>query len=148
MEGDIKTAMPVNILQITDTHIHDMDVSDFYGTQPLQTLNQAIRHALANTPKIDYVVVTGDLSHEGGETSAEYLKTCLQQFDCPVYVTPGNHDDANIIERYLLCDQITMPVEVQLEHWQLLFADSHIDAEVHGHINDYTLKQLNQTTWE
>ena len=136
--------MPDCILQITDTHIHDKDVRNFYGTRPNQSLDHVIRHALTNIPKIDYVVVTGDLTHEGGEASARHLKTSLQQFDCPVYVTPGNHDDARIIEHYLLDDQIAMPEQIQLEHWQLLFADSHIDKQVHGQIKDQTLEQLNR----
>lgn len=136
--------MPVNILQITDTHIHDMDVRDFYGTRPRQSLDQVIQYALTDIPKIDYVVVTGDLSHEGSERAAEVLKKCLMQFDCPVYVTPGNHDDTHIIEQYLLNDQITQPEQIQLDHWQLLFADSHLDGQVHGRISEHTFKQLNR----
>jgi len=135
--------MSVHILQITDTHIHDTDVNDFYGTRPRQSLNHVIQHALSNTPKIDYVVVTGDLTHDGGEASAKFLKRCLQQFICPIYVTPGNHDDLHIIENYLLGEQITMPKHIQLEHWQLLFADSHIQDQVHGQISDQNLHHLN-----
>ncbi|MFW2374400.1 MAG: metallophosphoesterase [Gammaproteobacteria bacterium] len=136
--------MPVNILQITDTHIHDTDVRDFYGSRPNQALNHVIQHALTHIPKIDYVVVTGDLSHDGGEASARHLKHSLQQFDCPIYVTPGNHDDAQIIKNYLLADQITMPQHIQLEHWQLLFVDSHLDDQVYGQISDHALLQLNR----
>lgn len=134
--------MSNTILQLTDTHIHDTDVDDFYGTSPNQSLNRVIQHALSNNPKIDYVVVTGDLSHDGGEASARHLKHSLQQFNCPIYVTPGNHDDAHIIKHYLLDDQIKMPDHIQLANWQLLFADSHLEGQVHGQISDQCLQQL------
>jgi len=136
--------MPITILQITDTHIHDLDVIDFYGMQPRASLEQVINHARTHIPDIDYVVVTGDLTHEGGEAAAEHLKYNLQQFKCPVYVTPGNHDDAHIIEHYLLDDQIVMPEQIQLDDWQLLFVDSHVDQQVHGQISEHSLIKLNQ----
>lgn len=146
--GRAKKYMPFTLLQITDTHIHDTDVIDFYGTRPIQSLNHVIQHALTHLPEIDSVVVTGDLTHEGTEASAEQLKHSLKQFNCPVYVTPGNHDDAYVLEHYLLDEQISLPNHIELEHWQLLFADSHVDAQVHGQLSDQQLAQLNQQLWK
>lgn len=136
--------MAVNILQITDTHIHDLDVTDFYDIQPGATLDQVIRHAVNNSPNIDLVVVTGDLTHDGGKAAALRLKQALQAFNCPIFIIPGNHDDERIIRHYLLDDQIQMVQQYQLEHWQLLFVDSHIQGQVHGEVTEQSMHDVRQ----
>jgi len=134
--------MSISLIQITDTHIHDQQNSSFKKTYPDVSLNKIIQHALHNVNNIHCVVVTGDLTHEGTKSACTRLADLLSQFDCPVYVTPGNHDSDDQIRQHLLNKKINMPENIETEHWQLLFADSHIENQAAGLISDIRLKKL------
>ncbi|HEY9050446.1 MAG TPA: putative molybdenum carrier protein [Gammaproteobacteria bacterium] len=128
--------MPVTLIQLTDTHIHDEANACFKDTYPYQYLQRIIHQILFRHGQPDYVVVTGDLTHDGNEASCQHLAQLLSAFDCPVYVTAGNHDETQTIHQHLLINNISMPDLVELNHWQLLFADSHIEYETGGEIAD------------
>jgi 3',5'-cyclic-AMP phosphodiesterase len=134
--------MPITIIQITDTHIHDQENINFKNTSPDIYLNRIIKHAQHNFKHIDCVVVTGDLTHDGSEKSCKKLSEYLHLFNCPVYITLGNHDFTDIVNEHLLDEQISMPEQISMGCWQLLFADSHIEGEVSGYINQTTIDLL------
>jgi len=134
--------MPITIIQITDTHIHDQDNANFNNTYPDIYLKRIIRHAQNKFKKIDYAVITGDLTHDGSAKACKKLSASLKLFDCPIYVTPGNHDFSTVISESLLDEKISMPEHILLDNWQLLFADSHIDGKVSGFINQSTINNI------
>jgi len=134
--------MPITLVQITDTHIHDQQDVLFKNIQPDISLAQVIKHAKQNSSNIDYVVITGDLTHDGTSVACNRLADLLNQFDCPVYVTLGNHDTTDIIKQHLLNHRISMPEKIETDHWQLLFADSHIENQTAGLLTDYSIKKL------
>lgn len=134
--------MTITLLQLTDTHIHDHADTAFKNSHPDASLNTLIQHAKINLKNIDYVMVTGDLTHDGTEESCKRLKSLLSQFDCPVAVTPGNHDTTTVIQQHLLNSHIIMPNLIETDYWQLLFADSHIENQAHGFISDNSLQRL------
>ncbi|TNF36974.1 MAG: hypothetical protein EP315_03455, partial [Gammaproteobacteria bacterium] len=136
--------MPVRLIQLTDTHIHDDASACFKDTWPYEYLQRMIRQIHVRQERPDYVVVTGDLTHDGGAASCEHLAQLLMQFDCPVHVTAGNHDEARIIRQHLLVHNISMPDKLKLDHWQVLFADSHIEFETAGEVAATTLASLTQ----
>ncbi len=136
--------MPVKLIQITDTHIHDLPTTEFYQGRPDQSLQRIVRHAKHCAPDIDAVIVTGDLTHDGGAQACQHLQTLLADFDCPVYVTLGNHDVGTTIRQHLLNQQISQPTSVTIGHWQLLFADSHVDHQVSGWVDPARLDEINQ----
>ncbi len=135
--------MPITIIQITDTHIHDQENISFKNTWPDIYLNRIIRHAQYNFNDIDCAVVTGDLTHDGSAKACNKLSASLNLFNCPVYVTLGNHDSYHVISENLLSHHISMPEHISLHHWQLLFADSHVEGKVSGFINQSTIKNIN-----
>ncbi len=137
--------MPVTLIQLTDTHIHDQVDACFKDTDPHQYLQRIIHQVLFRHGQPDYVVVTGDLTHDGGEASCQHFVQLLSAFDCPVYVTAGNHDEAQIIRQHLLINNISMPDKIELDHWQLLFADSHIEYETGGEITSSQIDELRLT---
>ena len=134
--------MTISLVQITDTHIHDQQDASFKNTQPDFSLNQLIKHVQQNLRRIDYVVVTGDLTHDGTAAACKRLAVLLNQFDCPVYVTLGNHDATDIIQQHLLDRHISMPERIETDYWQLLFADSHIENQTAGLLTDQCIKKL------
>lgn len=136
--------MPIRLVQITDTHIHDQPGIDFKGTQPDLYLRRIVQHIKHTLGAIDALILTGDIVHDSGEAACRLVAECLRPLDCPVYVTLGNHDDSRIIKEHLLDDKFIMPGVIELERWQLLFTDSHIEQQTHGCIGDDDLLRLQE----
>lgn len=134
--------MRTTLVQITDTHIHDQAAAEFKGSRPLEYLQRILRHIQYFFAQPDALIITGDITHDGGADACHWLQRALHEVPCPVYVTPGNHDEQTVIEQHLLNDHITMPDRILLNNWQLLFADSHLDRQTHGHINEQRQQQL------
>jgi Icc protein len=134
--------MTITLVQITDTHIHDQQEAMLGDTHPDTSLHEVIRHAIHHCPNIDSVVLTGDLTHDGTAAACKRLGALLSPFNCPVYITLGNHDCTDIIQQHLLSKRIAMPERIEMKHWQLLFVDSHIEDQVAGLIKDLDIKRL------
>jgi Icc protein len=136
--------MPITIVQITDTHIHDQPLADFKGTQPDLYLRRVLRHIRQAVKHFDCLVLTGDITHDGSADACRQLTQLLDPIDCPIYLTPGNHDQLQIIEAHLLSTRIEIPERIELGHWQLLFADSHVEGRTAGRITEASMRRLEQ----
>jgi Icc protein len=136
--------MRTTLVQITDTHIHDQPDTDFKGTRPDLYLQRLLRHVLYHLGQPDALILTGDLTHDGGAAACRHLAECLQVIDCPIYITPGNHDDDATLREHLLDERISMPEQIELRDWRLLFADSHITGQTHGEISPRDLQRIEQ----
>lgn len=76
---------PFRFALFTDTHIST--------SNPLAT--EDLRNAVNDVnafPDIDFVLVSGDVTHSGDTTSLKVAKSLLQTLKVPFYVLPGNHD--------------------------------------------------------
>jgi 3',5'-cyclic AMP phosphodiesterase CpdA len=79
------------IAQITDLHLgFDADGPDEPNARRLAATLEAI---LAQRPRPDLLLVTGDLTERGAPASYRRLKQMLAQTPIPACLTVGNHDD-------------------------------------------------------
>ena len=79
--------------QITDPHIK-ADRKLAYGrVDTAAYLEAAIQHMNSLHPKVDVVLLTGDLTDMGRMEEYETLRPLLDQLDMPWYPVPGNHDE-------------------------------------------------------
>lgn len=85
---------PVLIGQLTDTHVLAVDDTE---TEAFVDNNARLADALASigreTPALDAVVMTGDLTDDGRPEQYDALVDLLAVADVPLLVLPGNHDD-------------------------------------------------------
>jgi 3',5'-cyclic-AMP phosphodiesterase len=63
-----------------------------YGLDPAQRLSAAIETINDDHRDIDFVIVTGDLAHNGERAAYEHLRTVLAELRAPVILMLGNHD--------------------------------------------------------
>ena len=136
--------MPTTLVQITDTHIHDQPGADFKGTRPDHYLRRILAHIKHSLSHVDALVLTGDITHDGSAAACRQLATLLDDIPCPVYLTLGNHDDEACIRQHLLNGHISMPDEIHLGQWQLLFADSHVPGMTGGRIAPASIEFINK----
>lgn len=83
------------IAQISDTHISLPGVGPdaLFGTAA--HLRSAVDHLQRLPSPIDALIVSGDLVDAGSREEYGRLRSLLEPLDVPVYLAPGNHDDAS-----------------------------------------------------
>ena len=82
-------AKPVLLAQISDLHIG----ANENGVDPVPRL-EAVVEAVRSLPnQADAVLVSGDLTHDGGQPELQLARQLLERLDAPLHVMPGNHDD-------------------------------------------------------
>ena len=89
------------VAQITDTHIKPngrlaygnvLDASSY--------LKKVVKHCNDFYPKIDLVIVTGDLTDAGNIEEYEEFNKIMADLNIPWLVIPGNHDNKYILMEY------------------------------------------------
>jgi 3',5'-cyclic-AMP phosphodiesterase len=81
----------VRFVVLTDTHFVPRGCM-LYGLDPAQRLSAAIETINDDQLDIDFVIVTGDLAHNGERAAYEHLRTVLAELRAPVILMLGNHD--------------------------------------------------------
>lgn len=132
----------MKIVQITDCHLLEDPQQTFCGICPDQHLKQVIAAAQQQQP--DLVLLTGDCSQDASPQSYQRIADYFKVFNCPVYAIPGNHDDADIFQQYMLSDNIQHTTSLTLNDWQIVFLDSVIPGETPGHLKEKQFEILEQ----
>ena len=81
------------LCQLSDPHVTAEDRLAYGVVDTGPMLVRCVEQILRATPRVDAVLITGDLVDLG--TAEEYarLRSILQRLPMPVYLLPGNHDD-------------------------------------------------------
>lgn len=92
----------MNFLHISDIHYRSSYPGGPGGYEkmltqmqcPLKFLRESLKEAMREAA-IDVVLLSGDLTEEGSAEDYRTLKACIMETtgDCPVIITPGNHDN-------------------------------------------------------
>jgi 3',5'-cyclic AMP phosphodiesterase CpdA len=81
----------VKFVVLTDTHFVPRGQM-LYGLDPAQRLSKAIETINRDHADIDFVIVTGDLAHNGEPAAYDHLKSVLAKLRAPAFLMLGNHD--------------------------------------------------------
>ncbi|MFA9382105.1 MAG: metallophosphoesterase, partial [Acetanaerobacterium sp.] len=93
----------MNTMGIRFVHMSDLHFLEHYSKQGFEGFLEKSRHPRLNIRNglraekaqgLDFVLITGDLTQEGGDADFCSLKALLDEElgSIPVYVLPGNHD--------------------------------------------------------
>ena len=134
--------MALRVIQISDPHLYANKDAVLYGMNTYQSLLDVISSIQSSERELDFVVVTGDLVHDETKAGYQRLVTCLERFNLPCYVIPGNHDDPNIMRSEFSEGLVKWESRVCTKHWQCLFLNSHVAGEVAGVVDEQEYQQL------
>jgi 3',5'-cyclic AMP phosphodiesterase CpdA len=81
------------LAQISDLHIKRPGALAYRRVDTAAYLRRCVERLSAFAPRLDAVVVTGDLVDMGSIVEYEALKSLLAPLAMPVYLLVGNHDD-------------------------------------------------------
>lgn len=130
---------PIHVAQISDFHIRPPGVifADVVDTAAM--LRAAIDTLLAFSPKLDAVLVSGDLTNDGEAEAYAAIAPELARLPMPVYAVPGNHDNRERLEA--LCDVAEVGAgnpyrqfTADLGSLRLIALDSLVEGEGHGEL--------------
>ena len=82
---NILSILCLSFALLTDLHISTSN------PRPMEDLQRSIEDINQN-PKIEFVVVTGDLTESGDRASIEAVKAALDELKVPFYAASGNHE--------------------------------------------------------
>jgi 3',5'-cyclic AMP phosphodiesterase CpdA len=90
----------LNFLHLTDTHILQnykgslLEKIDGPNGNPTDFLIKILENVKSFTQKPDFILISGDLVHEGNVSDYAYFKQIIEDHlkDIPVYTALGNHD--------------------------------------------------------
>ncbi|MBO0334548.1 phosphodiesterase [Sneathiella sp. CAU 1612] len=137
------------IAQLSDSHVTlpEEDFAKLYD--PVTKLREAARHVNNSVNRPDLVFLTGDLVNTARAEEYEILREILPEFEMPVYLLPGNHDDCTLL-RKMFPDHDYLQKDGKLyyvvEGWPLKFIclDTNIHGKPQGHLGQEQLDWLEE----
>ncbi len=138
---------PLRLLQITDPHLLADPEGTLLGVRTRETFEAVLSHVRANHEQPHAVLATGDISQDGSDEAYRYFLSQTAFFDCPVFWFNGNHDHGPAMEQ-IIGGTESAAKRYRSHGWQLVFLDSSVPDQVHGHLSDAELAMLDEALSE
>ena len=137
--------MTLNVLHLTDTHVCATSPKELFGVNTDTSLRDVINDVKQRQLPVDLTLITGDLSHDEGETSYRKLHSMLQPLNSPLFYLPGNHDDPQVLAATL--ENTTQDGIFSFNHgqWCFVLLDTHKPGAIEGRLSKTTLAALGNT---
>lgn len=132
---------PINVLQITDTHLYAVHSGTLLKINTHGSLNKVLDSVAAHEPQIDLILATGDIAQDASPSSYQHFMKYMEKFDAPVRWVPGNHDSGDVMEEVAGEAGLSKKVEV-IGNWQFIMLDSSRVNHVDGYLGEAELKFL------
>lgn len=134
----------IKFIHITDTHLLDHPEDDFYGLNTKVSLDAVLYQCQTRYPDIDFMLFTGDISQTGNKQSYNIFQNIIQQYDCPVYCIPGNHDSPELLQDVIPdCPHDTINI-IPFDAYSLVLISSRVEGQNHGRVSHQCLQQLKE----
>ena len=131
---------PMLIAQLTDPHIKAGRAIAYGRVDTAALFEQSVDHVNKLTPKVDAVIVTGDLTDRGTPAEYDAVRPILDGLDCPYFVIPGNHDQPGNM-RAAFADHAYLPPSGPFLHYsvddlplRLIGLDTTVPGRPHGEL--------------
>ncbi|HEX7890596.1 MAG TPA: phosphodiesterase [Ramlibacter sp.] len=135
------------IVQLTDLHLRPPGELAEGRIDTARFLQQAVAAVLALPQTPHAWVITGDLADHGLPAEYRQLRELLAPLRCPVFLLPGNHDDAGPLrsecpEHAYLGTEGDVRYSVPVGDVQLIAVDTTVRGQPHGALDTDRLRWL------
>ena len=128
------------IAQLTDPHIKAGRDLAYGRVDTADLFERSVAHVNDLKPRVDAVIVTGDLTDQGSPEEYATIRPMLDRLECPYFLIPGNHDDpANL--RGAFADHTYLPPSGAFLHYviedmplRLIGLDTTVPGRPHGEL--------------
>lgn len=132
----------LHFIHITDTHLLDQSDETLHSLNTKLCFETVLSQSLKSYPKIDFILLTGDISQTGTKESYEIFKSIIQQYDLPIYCVPGNHDTPKLLQNVIPNSPNNSINVTQIGRFSLILISSYVENKHHGMITQQCLQQL------
>jgi len=132
----------MKLIQITDLHLSSQRGEHVHKADVWASFDAVLKCVKARSP--DLVIATGDLVDQPDLQSYALLREALLSLELPVIALAGNHDDPEMMDTYLMGDQIQAPEKLTQGCWQIDFIDSFLPGESGGYIDEVCLQRISR----
>jgi 3',5'-cyclic-AMP phosphodiesterase len=132
---------PILLAQLSDLHIG----ANENGVDPVPHLEAVVDAIRALPNEVDAVLVSGDLTHDGGQPEFQVARELLERLGVPLHVLPGNHDDRALLRKvFRLPGTSDEPVQysVDVGELRLVVFDSNVPGQDPGRYDPQRLRWL------
>ena len=136
--------LSIKIIQITDLHVFADPAARLKGIPTRDTLVEVIGDIRDKHSDLDFLVITGDHTHDELPETYQQLAELLSPWKDRLLQIPGNHDNRGLIREVFAraggpADCVTFSATAG--EWKLIGLDSHLPGEVPGRV------EPEQLTW-
>lgn len=148
--GKAEIRYPIQVLQLTDTHLFKDDSGQLLGVDTFTSLKDVIDFVLETKGAPDVVLLTGDLSQDETPASYQRLVELVRRIPAPKYYLPGNHDRPAVMAEVFAAGQGAIEPDRGFVwgRWQIILLNSTIPDEVGGHLDTVELSRLEKSLSE
>lgn len=139
--SSIKTQDPIQLVQITDTHLYGKPSGTLLKMNTHESLDYVVDLVKGNEARIDFILATGDIAQDASPSAYEHFIKTMAELDAPFSWIPGNHDKPSVMEE-VGADRGYCEKKVSLNNWHILFLDTSVEGQVHGRLSDAELDFL------
>ncbi|MFO1406222.1 MAG: 3',5'-cyclic-AMP phosphodiesterase [Steroidobacteraceae bacterium] len=134
----------VQLLHVTDPHLFADPGRELYGVKTAESFRRVVEHALADGPRPDAVIATGDIGDDFTVAAYRRFRETLEPVGAPVYCLPGNHDDPREMAALLDDRGFQYCGRAHLGRWGLVLVDTHLPGQPHGRVSTDGLARLDE----
>ena len=135
------TKNPINIVQITDTHLYATSNGTLLKMNTRNSLEKVIDVMCSIEKNIDLILATGDIAQDASESAYKTFIEMITDLKIPFHWIPGNHDNVDTMKRIAAGTSIHEK-SVTIKNWRILMLDSSIKNQVHGKLAPSELQFL------
>lgn len=137
----LTTADSVLLVQLSDSHLFAEAQGTLLGMNTRESLQKVIELVLAQQPRVDLMIASGDLSQDGTLESYQQFREMTRQIDAPKRWIPGNHDEPHFMAKAATQSLLLEPV-VDIGNWRITLLDSAVPGSVPGYLQEEQLQLL------
>lgn len=138
---------PVLLVQLSDSHLFADAGTTLLGMNTRASFARVVEQVLAEQPRIDLMIASGDLSQDGTLESYEVFKQMTAAIPAPARWFAGNHDEPHGMEAAARGTELLEPL-VDIGNWRVTLLNSAVPGSVPGYLADDQLQLLAQALSE
>lgn len=137
----LKTDNPIQLVQITDTHLYGTASGTLLKMNTHNSFEQVLNNIKDREKAIDLVLATGDIAQDSTPAAYKHFTKNIAGLNAPFRWIPGNHDSASVMNE--ISDGSTASEKtVRVNNWLILMLDTSVEGQVHGNLAPAELEFL------
>jgi Icc protein len=114
----------LKILQLTDLHVTPHAGDLMLGLDTEDFFQKTLADAYGQHGPFDLILLTGDLAQDPCADSYQRIQQHLSQYPIHCLCLPGNHDDFELMQRYLQAGNVSSNKQLVIGNWQIVLLNS------------------------